>query len=92
MAVNWCLNGFAELSIINTNFRIPEKTVKIFRLFTGSSCFPCSLRRKGAGALFGYVTANYGELTREQAERYGSVYCGICREIRLRSSQAAGLA
>ena len=42
--------------------------------------------------MFGYVTANYGELTREQAERYGSVYCGICREIRLRSSQAAGLA
>ena len=42
--------------------------------------------------MFGYVTANYGELTREQAERYGSVYCGICREIRLRSSQTAGLA
>ena len=41
--------------------------------------------------MFGYVTANYGELTREQAERYGSVYCGICREIRLRSSQTAGL-
>lgn len=42
--------------------------------------------------MFGYVTANYGELTREQAERYGSVYCGVCREIRLRSSQTAGLA
>lgn len=41
--------------------------------------------------MFGYVTANYGELTREQAQRYGSVYCGICREIRLRSSQTARL-
>ena len=41
--------------------------------------------------MFGYVTANYGELPREEAERYGSVYCGICREIRLRSSQSARL-
>ena len=42
--------------------------------------------------MFGYVTANYGELTRDQARRYTSVYCGICREIRLRSSQTARLA
>lgn len=41
--------------------------------------------------MFGYVTANYGELSREQARRYGSVYCGICRQLRLRASQTARL-
>lgn len=42
--------------------------------------------------MFGYVTANYGELSKEQARRYGSVYCGICRQLRLRASQTARLA
>ena len=41
--------------------------------------------------MFGYVIGNWGELTSEQKDRYRSVYCGICREIRLRSSQAARL-
>ena len=41
--------------------------------------------------MFGYVTANFSELTKEQARRYGSVYCGICRQIRLRASQTARL-
>ena len=31
--------------------------------------------------MFGYITANLGELTQEQKDRYGSVYCGICRNI-----------
>ena len=39
--------------------------------------------------MFGYVTANAKELTREQKDRYGAVYCGICRQIRLRSSGMA---
>ena len=41
--------------------------------------------------MFGYVTANLKELTKEQYGRYGGVYCGICREIRTRASQAARL-
>ena len=41
--------------------------------------------------MFGYVIGNWGELTEEQRLRYRSVYCGICREIRDRSSQAARL-
>lgn len=41
--------------------------------------------------MFGYVTASMGELTREQQKRYSAVYCGICRQIRLRSSQTARL-
>lgn len=41
--------------------------------------------------MFGFVTANYKELTREQYNRYGGVYCGICRQIRDRASQAARL-
>lgn len=41
--------------------------------------------------MFGYVTANWKELTREQQDRYGGVYCGICREIRDRASQRARL-
>jgi len=41
--------------------------------------------------MFGFVTANLKELTKEQRQRYGSVYCGICRQIRDRSSQLCRL-
>ena len=36
--------------------------------------------------MFGYVTANIRELTEQQQARYSRVYCGICRQIRKRSS------
>lgn len=39
--------------------------------------------------MFGYVVANWKELEKDQQERYRSVYCGICRDIRIRSSQLA---
>ena len=39
--------------------------------------------------MFGYVMANVSELTREEKRRYNSVYCGICRQIRQRSSNLA---
>ena len=41
--------------------------------------------------MFGYVTASGKELTRQQQDRYGSVYCGICRAIRDQSGQMARL-
>ena len=41
--------------------------------------------------MFGFVMADTKELTKEQQSRYQSVYCGICRQIRHRSSQAARL-
>ena len=41
--------------------------------------------------MFGYVSANWKELTREQRSRYGSVYCGVCRRIRIQSGQLARL-
>ena len=41
--------------------------------------------------MVGYVTASLGEMSREQRERYGGVYCGICRAIRDQASQAARL-
>ena len=41
--------------------------------------------------MFGYVTANWKELSKEQQERYGSAYCGICRAIRNQSGQIARL-
>ncbi len=41
--------------------------------------------------MFGYVTANYRELTKEQQARYGAVYCGICRRIRTQSGNTARL-
>lgn len=41
--------------------------------------------------MFGYVTANYQELSKEQQARYGAVYCGICRRIREQSGGAARL-
>ena len=36
--------------------------------------------------MFGFVTANLNELTRQQKDRYTAVYCGICRNIRAGSS------
>lgn len=39
--------------------------------------------------VFGYVNANWKELTQAQQERYGAVYCGICRSIRDRASGVA---
>ena len=41
--------------------------------------------------MFGYVVGNWKELSKEQQQRYQSVYCGICREIRERSSQLSRL-
>lgn len=41
--------------------------------------------------MFGYVTANLGELTEEQRIRYNGIYCGICRRIRVRAGQCARL-
>lgn len=41
--------------------------------------------------MFGYVTANMKELSKDQQLRYNAVYCGICRQIRSRASQTARL-
>lgn len=41
--------------------------------------------------MFGYVTASLSELTEAQKQRYNGVYCGICRRIRIQSSQLARL-
>jgi hypothetical protein len=41
--------------------------------------------------MFGYVSVYQKELTQAQRDRYGAVYCGICRRIREQSSQAARL-
>ena len=41
--------------------------------------------------MFGFVTANATELTKAQQDRYGSIYCGICRQIRMESGQIARL-
>lgn len=42
--------------------------------------------------MFGYVTASFSELAKEEKERYNAIYCGICRCIRLQSGQTARLA
>lgn len=41
--------------------------------------------------MFGYVTANWKELTKQQQMRYNSIYCGICRGIRHQSGNVARL-
>ena len=41
--------------------------------------------------MFGLVSASLSELTKEEKHRYSSVYCGICRQIRQRSSQLSRL-
>ena len=47
--------------------------------------------RNGGLEMFGYVMANVRELTKDQRQRYGSIYCGICRRIRAQSSASARL-
>lgn len=42
--------------------------------------------------MFGFVTANSAELSKEQKTRYSAVYCGICRRIRAQHTNAARLA
>ncbi len=39
--------------------------------------------------MFGFVMADIKELSKEERLRYNSVYCGICRCIRIQSSNAA---
>lgn len=41
--------------------------------------------------MFGLVSANLSELTKEEKNRYNGVYCGICRRIRRQSSQLSRL-
>ena len=41
--------------------------------------------------MFGFVMADIKELTRKEEKRYSSIYCGICRRMRLRSGKAARL-
>ena len=48
--------------------------------------------KKGAMGMFGYVAASFKELNEAQRERYGGVYCGICREIKARASGTARMA
>ena len=39
--------------------------------------------------MFGYVTASWKELTQQEKDRYGSIYCGICRRIQAQSGDLA---
>ena len=41
--------------------------------------------------MFGFVTASVSELTKEEKQRYGAVYCGICRRIHARGGQMSRL-
>ena len=41
--------------------------------------------------MFGFVMADIKELSREEEKRYSSIYCGICRRMRLRAGGAARL-
>ena len=41
--------------------------------------------------MFGFVTASVNELDQQQQDRYGGVYCGICRQIKFRATQTARL-
>lgn len=42
--------------------------------------------------MFGFVTASTKELSQQEQQRYREVYCGICRQIQLRSSQFSRVA
>ena len=34
--------------------------------------------------MFGYIECNRSKLSKEEQERYRSVYCGLCRNLKLR--------
>ena len=34
--------------------------------------------------MFGYIECNRSKLSREEQERYQSVYCGLCRNLKMR--------
>ena len=63
----------------------------VYGLFTLCSQFGHRMDRKRGEGMFGYVGANWKELTKEQQDRYGSIYCGVCRGIREQSSNFARL-
>ena len=46
---------------------------------------------KGWRAVFGYITANLTELSQPEKDRYGEVYCGICRAMGKETSQLSRL-
>ena len=41
--------------------------------------------------MFGYVNVNWKELPKERQDRFGAVYCGVCRRIREQSGQLSRL-
>ena len=41
--------------------------------------------------MFGYITANLTELSQPEKDRYGEVYCGICRAMGKEASQLSRL-
>ena len=41
--------------------------------------------------MFGFVTADWKSLSKQEQDRYTSVYCGICRKIRTQSSNLCRL-
>ena len=41
--------------------------------------------------MFGFVMADIKELSKEEQLRYNAIYCGVCRQMRLRSSGSARL-
>ncbi|MBR4290729.1 MAG: hypothetical protein IKT52_08830 [Oscillospiraceae bacterium] len=49
------------------------------------------MKKQGGEGVFGFVTASTGELDKSQKDRYGGIYCGICRGIKARATQSARL-
>lgn len=41
--------------------------------------------------MFGYITANLTELSQPEKDRYGEIYCGICRAMGKEASQLSRL-
>ena len=41
--------------------------------------------------MFGYINVNWKELSKERQDRYGAIYCGVCRRIREQSGSLSRL-
>lgn len=71
--------------------KVWEKNKKFVVVYPLFKKFWYDKLEQGGRDMFGYVMASVREFSEEDRARYQSVYCGICRQIRQRSSNGARL-
>lgn len=89
---------------ISKNFWLslrPVHRLSVFLLEKDNNCGFCSVSawradrgeapQERGKPMFGYITANLTELSQPEKDRYGEIYCGICRAMGKEASQLSRL-